>query len=103
MIASEFDDRPARVENRPNDHKFQAGCLGCAGGLSARMVFARPSRIADVTGPYSPFEKCASTKGRYACAYPFGSAQAYLPFVEAHFSNGEYGPVTSAIRDGRAK
>jgi hypothetical protein len=39
MIASEFDDRsPARVENRPNDHKFQAGCLGCAAGLSARMV-----------------------------------------------------------------
>jgi hypothetical protein len=37
MIASEFDDRsPARVEKRPNDHKFQA--LGCAGGLSARMV-----------------------------------------------------------------
>jgi hypothetical protein len=39
MIASEFDDRsPARVKNRPNDHKFQAGCLGCAGDLSARMV-----------------------------------------------------------------
>jgi hypothetical protein len=38
MIASEFDDRsPAQVENRPNDYKFQAGCLGCAGGLSARM------------------------------------------------------------------
>jgi hypothetical protein len=38
MIASEFDGRsPAQVENRPNDHN-QTGCLGCAGGLSARIV-----------------------------------------------------------------
>jgi hypothetical protein len=39
MIASEFDDRSsAQVESRPNDRTFQAGCLGCSGGLSARIV-----------------------------------------------------------------
>jgi hypothetical protein len=39
MIASEFDDRsPSQVESRPNDRTFQAGCLGCSGGLSARIV-----------------------------------------------------------------
>jgi hypothetical protein len=38
MIASEFDDRSSARVERANDHKFQAGCLGCAGGLSARMV-----------------------------------------------------------------
>jgi hypothetical protein len=40
MIAWEFDDRSRRkyqVKSRPNDHMFEAG-LGCAGGLSARIV-----------------------------------------------------------------
>src|SRR5262249_24257740 len=51
MIASEFDDRlPARVENRPNDHKFQWLSRLCWPPFRPHG-FARPSRIADVTAP----------------------------------------------------
>jgi hypothetical protein len=39
MIASEFDDPSlAQVASRRNDHTFQVGCLGCAGGRSACIV-----------------------------------------------------------------
>jgi len=39
MIAAEFDDRlSTQVENRPNDHKFYASCIGCAGGISVHVV-----------------------------------------------------------------
>jgi hypothetical protein len=39
MIASEFENRsPAQLASRANDCAFQAGCFGCAGGLSAWIV-----------------------------------------------------------------